>query len=78
MMTAAFTVGTHAKAYPNNCLASRSGEHLYSIKLTTDTDNGNLIAVGDWDSMDCFKEAAVSSFGGKIVEKMVDGTVISD
>ena len=73
MMTAAFTVGTHAKAYPNNCLAARSGEHLYSIKLTTDADNGNLIAVGAWDSMDCFKEAAVSDFEGVIVEHMADG-----
>lgn len=76
MMSVGFTVAEHAVGYPNNVLAQRSGEHLYSVKLTTDTDNGNLIAIGDWDHMDCFAEAAVTTFEGEIVEIMPDGNFL--
>ncbi len=44
--------------------------------MGSDTDNGNLIAVGDWDSLDLFKEAAVTKFEGKIVEKMGNGNYL--
>lgn len=73
MMNVDFTVGGHAVGYPNNVLAQRQGEHVYSVELTTDADNGNLVAIGDWERMDVFAEAAVTTFTGKIVEKMVDG-----
>ena len=73
MMTVDFQVGAHAVGYPNNVLAQRQGEHVYSVQLTTDADNGNLVAIGDWDRMDVFKEAAVTDFEGKIVEQMSDG-----
>lgn len=73
MMSVAFSVTKHAMGYPSNVLAQRSGEHVFSIKLSTDTDNGNLVAAGDWDGLDVFKEAAVTTFGGKIIQKMSNG-----
>lgn len=73
MMSIKFDVEEHAMGYPSNVLAQRNGEHMYSIKLTSNTDNGNLIAAGDWIDMDYFAEAAVTTFAGKIVKKMPNG-----
>lgn len=75
-MTVGYKVSTHATALPSNLLASNYGEHIYSILLSTDADNGNLVAVGDWNSLDQFKEATVTTFTGKIVEKMADGNYL--
>ena len=49
---------------------------MFSVELTTDADNGNLIAVGDWKSLDLYTEAAVTTFEGKIVEKMGNGNYL--
>lgn len=73
-MTVDITTGTHAKGYPSNVLAERSGEHMYSVRLSSNADNGNLIAIGDWIDWDVFAEAAVTTFEGKIVAKNPDGT----
>ena len=61
-MTVDMTTKAHATGYPANVLASKSGEHIFSIVAGTDTDNGNLVAVGDWKEYDVFKEAAVTTF----------------
>lgn len=73
-MTVDIATGTHAKGYPSNVLAQRSGEHVYSVRLSSNTDNGNLVAIGDWADWDVFTEAAVTTFTGKIVAKNPDGT----
>lgn len=72
-MTVDMTTKVHATGYPANVLASKSGEHIFSIVAGTDTDNGNLVAVGDWKEYDVFKEAAVTTFQGEIVEKATSG-----
>lgn len=66
----------HATALPSNVLAQEYGAHIFNIKLNTDTDNGNLVAAGDWDSFDVFAEAAVTTFEGKVVEKMPNGNYL--
>lgn len=72
-----YELGGHAIANPSNVLSGGTyGGHMFHILLSTDADNGNLIAVGDWNSLDQFKEAAVSTFTGKIVEKMADGNYL--
>ena len=76
MMTADFTIGSHATGYPANVASQRYGNHMPSVKVTTDTDNGNLIAVGDWVDWDYFREAAVTTFAGKIIAKNPDGTFL--
>lgn len=65
--------GTHAMAFPSNVLAQKAGEHIYHVKLASNTDNGNLIAVGDYVDLDYFDEAAVTSFAGEIVKQMTNG-----
>lgn len=73
-MHADFTItGTHAMAFPSNVLAQKAGEHIYHVKLASNTDNGNLIAIGDYVDLDYFEEATVSSFAGEIVKKMPNG-----
>lgn len=68
-----WTVGEHATALPSNVLAQEYGAHIFNIKLSANCDNGNLVAAGDWDSFDVFRETAVTTFAGKIVQKMPNG-----
>lgn len=71
-----YAVTKHATGYPANVLAQNYGEHMPSVILSTDADNGNIVGIGDWDHMDVFKEAAPTTFEGKIVAKNVDGTFL--
>lgn len=74
MMTSAFSIAaTHARALPSNVVSQRYGNHMPSVKIATDTDNGNLIAVGNWVAWDYFAEAAVTSFTGKIIAQDKNG-----
>ena len=75
-MSVFYEIAKHATANPSNVLAAEGGAHMYSVLLDTDTDNGNLVAIGDWLSLDLFAEAAVTSFTGKIVEKMGNGNYL--
>ena len=45
----------------------------YNVELTTAADNGNLIARGDWVSLDLYKEAAVTTFEGVVQEQAANG-----
>lgn len=77
MMTSAFSIAaTHARALPSNVVAQRYGNHMPSIQVSTDTDNGNLIAVGDWLGWDYFAEAAVTTFKGKIIAQDKNGDFV--
>ena len=75
-MSMFYEIAKHATANPSNVLAAEGGAHMYSILLDSDTDNGNLIAVGEWESLDLFAEAAVTTFEGKIVEQMGNGNYL--
>jgi hypothetical protein len=57
-----YAVTKHATGYPAAVLAQKYGEHMPSVLLSTDTDNGNIIGIGDWDHMDVFKEATPKAF----------------
>lgn len=74
MMTSAFAIAaTHGRGFPSNVVSQRYGDHIPSVKLSSDTDNGMLIAVGDWQGWDYFAEAAVTTFTGKIVAQDKNG-----
>lgn len=74
MMTSAFSIAaTHARALPSNVVSQRYGNHTPSVQLSTDTDNGNLIAVGAWVDWDYFAEASVTTFTGKIIAQDKNG-----
>ena len=75
-MAIKYAIEKHAVCTPSNVLAQNYGEHMFSIQLDTATDNGNLVAVGDYVSLDLFAEAAVTSFEGKIVQKMTNGNYL--
>lgn len=72
-MSVDFTTTKHATALPSNVLAQDYGAHIFNILLSTDADNGNLVAAGDWHSYDVFEEGAVTTFTGEIVQKMPNG-----
>lgn len=61
-----YNIETHAVAFPSKLVAQNGGEHIYNIELESDTDNGNLVAKGDFIDLDLYKEAAVTSFKGVI------------
>lgn len=75
-MSIFYQLATHATALPSNVLAGEYGAHMFSVLLDSDTDNGNLVAIGDWLSLDLFAEKAVTSFKGKIVEQMGNGNYL--
>lgn len=75
-MSINWTYDKHATALPSNVLAQEYGAHIFNIKLSSDTDNGNLVAAGDWDSFDVFTEAAVTTFEGEVVQKMPNGNYL--
>lgn len=75
-MSVFYEIAKHAVANPSNILAAEGGAHMYSVLLDTDTDNGNLVGIGEWLSLDLFAEAEVTIFTGKIVEKMGNGNYL--
>lgn len=75
-MSIFYEIQKHATANPSNILAAEGGAHMYSVQLETDCDNGNLVKVGEWIGLDLFAEEAVTTFTGKIVEKMVNGNYL--
>ena len=67
-MAIKYTIETHAVAFPSKLIAQNGGEHIYNIELTSDTDNGNLVAKGDFVGLDLYKEGAVTEeYDGKDV-----------
>lgn len=72
-MSVNFTVAQHATGYPSRVLAREGGKHIYDVVAGSDTDNGNLVAVGDMIDIQRFAQAAVTKFTGKIVCKMPNG-----
>ena len=72
-MHVAMSTTKHATALPSNVLAQDYGAHIFNIELASAADNGNLVAAGDWKELDVFEEGAVTTFTGKIVQKMPNG-----
>lgn len=66
-------VFTHNEAFPSRLLAANGGGHIFSIELTADHDNGELVGRGDYIKLGTYKEAAAPTFAGKIVEQATDG-----
>lgn len=75
-MSIFYEIAKHATALPSNVLAGEYGAHMFSVLLESDADNGNLVAIGEWLSLDLFKEKAVTSFTGEIVQQMSNGNYL--
>lgn len=72
-MAIKYSIEKHAVAFPSKLVAQNGGEHIYNITLTSDTDNGNLVARGDFEDLDRYTEAAVTKFEGKIQKQAANG-----
>lgn len=72
-MAIRYEIEKHAVAFPSKLLAQNGGKHIYNVVLSTDTDNGNLIARGEWDSLDLYKETVVTTFEGVVREQAANG-----
>lgn len=72
-MAIKYEIAQHAVAFPSKLVAQNGGEHIYNIELETDTDNGNLVAKGDFIELDLYKEGAVTDFEGVIVAQAANG-----
>lgn len=72
-MAIKYTIAQHATANPAKVLARLGGKHIYSVKLTSDTDNGNLIARGAWLGRDLYEEAAATKFTGIVRQQEPNG-----
>ena len=57
-------------------MANMSVFYEIAKHATANPSNGNLVAIGDWMSLDLFAEAAATTFTGKIVEKMGNGNYL--
>lgn len=68
-----YNIEEHAVAFPSKLVAQNGGEHIYNILLETDTDNGNLVAKGDFIDVDLYNEKEVTSFEGKVVKQASNG-----
>jgi len=71
-----YEVAKHATAFPSNILAAEGGAHMYSVELTSDADNGALVGIGKYLSLDLFEETEATTFEGEIVEKMANGNYL--
>ena len=58
--------GAHAIGNPSKLLATDGGAHIYNVVLSSDADNGNLIARGAATTFDQYAEATATAFKGKI------------
>ena len=72
-MAIKYAIDQHAVAFPSKLVAQNGGEHIYNIELTSDTDNGNLVAKGAFIDIDLYAEAAVTSFEGVIQKQAANG-----
>lgn len=68
-----YNIEKHAVAYPSKLLAQNGGKHIYNIELATDTDNGNLVAKGDFIDLDLYEEATATTFEGVIQKQAANG-----
>ena len=72
-MAIRYTIEEHNVAFPSKIAASAGSPHIYNIRLTEDTDNGQLVGKGDWVAFDEYEQAAAPAFSGKIQAKAANG-----
>ena len=72
-MAISYTITKHAVCYPSKLLAQGGGAHIFNVKLGTNADNGNLIALGKWTDLDYYEEGAVTTFSGTIRKQLSNG-----
>lgn len=72
-MAIRYSIESHAIGFPSKVLAANGGKHIYNVKLTSDTDNGNFVGRGDWLALDLYEETAATTFEGIVREVAANG-----
>ena len=73
-MAIKYTVNKHTVCHPGNLIAQNYGEHMVSLGITEDTDNGRIVKVGDMQSLDNYKVEKATTIGATIFDQNADGT----
>ena len=73
-MAIKYTVEKHTVCNPGNLIAENYGEHMVSLNITSATDNGRIVKVGDMETLDKYKVEAATTIGAYIFDKNADGT----
>ena len=60
-------------AFPSKTVASNKGCHMYSLKHTTESWNGAVVAKGDYVSLDLYEEAEATEMDAEIVDVAANG-----
>ena len=63
----------HAVAGSTRLLATNYGKHILSVMIDEDMDNGCIIGVGDFETMEYYAQAAAGTFTGTIVAQASNG-----
>lgn len=73
-MAIKYTVEKHTVCNPGNLIAENYGEHMVSLNITSATDNGRIVKVGDMETLDKYKVEEATTIGAYIFDKNADGT----
>ena len=60
-------------AFPSKTVASNKGCHMFSLKHTTESWNGAVVAKGDYVSLDLYEEAEATEMDAEIVDVAANG-----
>ena len=72
-MAIKYAVDKHTRVELGNLIAQDYGRHSASVNITTDTDNGRIIKVGEMEGLDNYKMEAVTSIDAYIAQKGANG-----
>lgn len=73
-MAVKFKTEKHTVCNLGNLIAQNYGEHMVSLNITEDTDNGRIVKVGNMSSLDQYEVEAATKIDAYIVDKNSDGT----
>lgn len=73
-MAVNYSVEKHTVCELGNLIAQEYGEHMVSLKITENIDNGRIVKVKDMISLDQYDYEAATTIDAKIVQQNPNGT----
>lgn len=68
-----YAVDKHVVCQIGNLIAQNYGEHMVSLAITSDTDNGTIVKVGKMKSLDLYEVEAATSINAYVMDKGSNG-----
>lgn len=72
-MASKFTRDKHTVCEIGNLIAQNYGEHMVSLNITADTDNGRIVKVGKMKSLDLYDVENATTINAYIYDKASNG-----